>query len=110
MFKLMLFLHLATAIFLVGPLVHFATTAARGLRENDASATASSARGARIYANISLLVLVFAADLDRARQLAGPAAIAMARVPSSMAAWKSRAWATAARVDGPARPATTGSP
>lgn len=59
MFNLMLFLHLATAIFLVGPLVHFATTAARGLRENDAAATASSARGAKIYANVSLLVLIF---------------------------------------------------
>ena len=59
MFKLMLFLHLVTAIFLVGPLVHFATTAARGLRENDAAATASSARGAKIYANVSILVLVF---------------------------------------------------
>lgn len=59
MFELMLFLHLVTAIFLVGPLVHFATTAARGLRENDAAATASSARGAKIYANVSVLVLIF---------------------------------------------------
>lgn len=59
MFELMLFLHLVTAIFLVGPLVHFSTTAARGLRENDASATAASARGAKIYANVSILVLVF---------------------------------------------------
>ncbi len=59
MFKLLFFLHLATAIFAVGPLVHFATTAARGLRTNDAAATASSARGAKIYANISILVLIF---------------------------------------------------
>lgn len=59
MFKLFFFLHLLFAIFTVGPLVHFATTAARGLREKDASATASSARGAKIYANVSVLTLIF---------------------------------------------------
>ena len=59
MFKLFFFLHLATAIFTVGPLVHFATPAARGLRTNDAAATASSARGAKIYAIVSVLVIIF---------------------------------------------------
>lgn len=59
MFKLLFFLHLAAAIFTVGPLVHFSTTAIRGLRTNDAAATASSARGAKIYANVSVLVLIF---------------------------------------------------
>ena len=59
MFKLFFFLHLLFAIFTVGPLVHFATTAARGLRTSDAAATASSARGAKIYANVSVLTLIF---------------------------------------------------
>lgn len=59
MYKLLLALHLLTAIFAVGPLVHAVTTAARGLRTADAAATASSARMARIYAYVSLAVVIF---------------------------------------------------
>ncbi|MCZ4497639.1 MAG: hypothetical protein JWQ74_192 [Marmoricola sp.] len=58
MFKILLALHLFTAIFAVGPLVHATTTAARGLRTADAKATASSARTATIYSYASLLVVV----------------------------------------------------
>jgi hypothetical protein len=59
MFKAMLFLHLLTAVFAIGPLVHAVTTATRGLRRADASATASSARTARLYAYASVLVVIF---------------------------------------------------
>lgn len=59
MLKLMLVLHLLTAIFAVGPLVHAVTTASRGLRTADASAVASSARMAKIYAIASVLVVIF---------------------------------------------------
>ncbi len=52
-------LHLLFAIFAVGPLVHAATTASRGLRRGDAVATAASARMTRIYAYTSVLVIVF---------------------------------------------------
>jgi len=58
-FKILFALHLLAAIFTVGPLVHAATTASRGLRNADASATASSARTARIYAFASVAVVVF---------------------------------------------------
>jgi hypothetical protein len=59
MLKIMLALHLLFAIFAIGPLVHAATTAARGIRHGDAKATAYSARMARIYAYASVLVVVF---------------------------------------------------
>jgi hypothetical protein len=59
MFKIMLALHLLFAIFAIGPLVHAATTAVRGVRQADAGATAYSARMARIYAYLSILVVVF---------------------------------------------------
>jgi hypothetical protein len=59
MFKIMLALHLLFAIFAIGPLVHAATTAARGVRHADAAATAYSARMARIYAYASVLVVIF---------------------------------------------------
>jgi predicted integral membrane protein DUF2269 len=58
MFKIMLALHLLFAVFAVGPLVHAATTAARGVRHGDAAATAYSARVARIYAVASVLVVI----------------------------------------------------
>ncbi|HET8559088.1 MAG TPA: hypothetical protein VFL69_01075 [Marmoricola sp.] len=58
MFTIFLALHLLTAIFVIGPLAHAVTTAARGLRTADAIATAASARTARIYAVASLLVVV----------------------------------------------------
>ena len=67
MFKILLALHLLTAIFAVGPLVHAATTASRGLRKADAGATASSARTVKIYANVSFLVVVFGFGLMSAK-------------------------------------------
>jgi DMSO reductase anchor subunit len=57
-FKLLLALHVLTAIFAVGPLVQATTTASRGLRTADAGATASSARTAKIYAYVSLVVVI----------------------------------------------------
>lgn len=59
MFKIMMALHLLTAIFAVGPLVGAATTASRGLRGPDAGATRSAARTLTIYAYASVLVVVF---------------------------------------------------
>ena len=59
MHDMMLFLHLLTAVFAIGPLAHAATTAARGLRTGDATAVATSARTVLIYAYASLLVVVF---------------------------------------------------
>ncbi|WP_446665441.1 hypothetical protein [Flexivirga sp. B27] len=59
MLKLMLLLHLVTAIFAVGPLVHAVTTASRGLRRGDGDAVESSARMAKIYSIASVLVVVF---------------------------------------------------
>lgn len=63
MFKIMLALHLLTAIFAIGPLVGAATTAARGLRTSDAGATASSARTITIYGAASVLVVIFGMGL-----------------------------------------------
>lgn len=57
MFKALLSLHLVLAIFVIGPLVHAATTAARGMRTRDATATATAARTARVYTVASLLVV-----------------------------------------------------
>jgi uncharacterized membrane protein len=50
--------HLVFAVFTIGPLAHAATTAARGVRRGDGAATASSARMLRIYAYVSVLVIV----------------------------------------------------
>jgi hypothetical protein len=50
--------HLVFVVFAIGPLVHAATTAARGVRRGDGAATAASARMLRIYATVSLLVIV----------------------------------------------------
>ncbi len=58
MFKLLLALHVLTAVFAIGPLVHAATTASRGIRSGDAAATATSARLLRIYAYASVVVIV----------------------------------------------------
>jgi len=49
MFKIMLALHLFAAIFAIGPLVGAVTTASRGLRSGDATATAGSAKTLTIY-------------------------------------------------------------
>ena len=58
MFKILLALHVLTAVFAIGPLVHAATTAGRGIRSSDAVATAASARLLRIYAYASVVVIV----------------------------------------------------
>ena len=58
MFKVLLALHLLFAIFAIGPLVHAATTASRGVRKADAGATAASARMLRIYSYVSVLVVI----------------------------------------------------
>jgi hypothetical protein len=59
MFKIMLALHLLFVVFAIGPLVHAATTAGRGVRRGEAPATAASARMLRIYSYASVLVIVF---------------------------------------------------
>ncbi|MCW2496171.1 DUF2269 family protein [Jatrophihabitans sp.] len=63
MFKILFALHLLFAIFAVGPLVHAATTASRGVRTGDGSATAASARMLRIYAYASVLVVLIGMGL-----------------------------------------------
>jgi len=67
-FKILLALHLLTAIFAVGPLVHAATTASRGLRTPDASATAASARVTKLYSYLSVLVVIFGMGLMSAKE------------------------------------------
>jgi hypothetical protein len=57
MLKLLLAVHLVLAVFAIGPLVHAATTAGRGVRKGDGTATGSSARVLRVYAYISVLVI-----------------------------------------------------
>ncbi|MDQ1729918.1 MAG: hypothetical protein QOK10_77 [Pseudonocardiales bacterium] len=52
-------LHILFAIFAVGPLVHAATTASRGVRQADGHAVATAARTVRIYGYASLLVALF---------------------------------------------------
>ncbi|RNI23233.1 hypothetical protein [Flexivirga caeni] len=63
MLKLLLLLHLLTAIFAIGPLAHAVTTASRGLRHADAPALHASSRMAKIYAAASVLVVVFGMGL-----------------------------------------------
>src|ERR1700760_4209809 len=58
MFKIVLALHLLFAIFAIGPLVHAATTAGRGVRTGNGAATAASARMLKIYAYASVLVVI----------------------------------------------------
>jgi hypothetical protein len=72
MFKILLALHLLVAIFAIGPLVHAASTAGRGVRTGDAVATASSARVLRIYAYASLLVVVLGIGLMSAKSPRNP--------------------------------------
>ena len=68
MFKILLALHLLTAIFAVGPLVHAATTASRGLRTSDASAAAAAARVTKLYSYLSVLVVIFGMGLMSAKE------------------------------------------
>jgi hypothetical protein len=58
MLKLLLAAHLVLAVFAIGPLVHAATTAGRGIRHGDGGATASSSRVLRIYSYASVLVVL----------------------------------------------------
>ena len=57
MFKILLALHLVLAVFAIGPLVHAATTAGRGVRTGNGEATAGSARLLKIYGYASVLVV-----------------------------------------------------
>lgn len=63
----MLTLHLLAAVFAIGPLAHAVTTAARGLRHQDAASTAMSARMTTIYAYASILVVIFGFGLMSAK-------------------------------------------
>ena len=67
MFKILLALHLLFAVFAIGPLVHAATTAARGVRTGDGAATASSARLLKIYSYASVLVVILGFGLMSAK-------------------------------------------
>lgn len=67
MFKIMLALHLLTAVFAIGPLVGAGMSAARGLRGADASATDSAARTLTIYSYASVLVIIFGFGLLSAK-------------------------------------------
>lgn len=58
MLKFWMAAHLVFVVFTIGPLVHAATTAGRGVRRGDGVATASAARTLRIYAYVSVLVIV----------------------------------------------------
>jgi hypothetical protein len=65
MHKFLLALHVLTAVFAIGPLVHAATTASRGVRRGDTAATAASVRMARVYGYASLIVVVLGMSLVR---------------------------------------------
>jgi hypothetical protein len=67
MFKILLALHLLFAVFAIGPLVHAATTAARGVRKGDGAATAYSARMLKIYSYASVLVILVGFGLMSAK-------------------------------------------
>jgi hypothetical protein len=58
MLKLLMAVHVVLAVFAIGPLVHAATTAGRGVRRGDGLATASSSRMLRIYSYVSVLVVI----------------------------------------------------
>lgn len=76
MFKILFTLHLLTAIFAIGPLVHASTTAARGLRTADAGATAAAARTITVYSYASLLVVFFGFGLMSMDNPYGPGKVA----------------------------------
>lgn len=91
MFKIMLALHLLTAIFAIGPLVGAVTTASRGLRKADAGATESAARTLTIYSYASVAVVVFGFGLMSAKDPQDPtqhvAEIGDAWILISIALW-----------------------
>jgi len=68
MFKILLALHLLFAVFAIGPLVHAATTAARGVRTGNGTATAYSARMLKIYSYASVLVIIVGFGLMSAKR------------------------------------------
>ncbi|WP_195908984.1 DUF2269 family protein [Microlunatus sp. Gsoil 973] len=59
MFKVFLALHILAAVGAVGPLIHAATTAARGLRRSNAASTAEASRMLRVYSIASVIVVIF---------------------------------------------------
>lgn len=67
MYKILLALHLLTAIFAIGPLVGAVTTASRGLRKADAGATESAARTLTIYSYASVVVVILGMGLMSAK-------------------------------------------
>jgi hypothetical protein len=75
-FKLLFALHLLFAIFAIGPLVHAATTASRGVRTGDGAATASAARMLRIYSYTSVLVVLVGMGLMSLDDPDGPGKVA----------------------------------
>lgn len=58
MYDFLLALHILFAVFAIGPLVHAATTAGRGVRKGDGVATAASVRLLRVYGYASVLVVI----------------------------------------------------
>ncbi|HZC71957.1 MAG TPA: hypothetical protein VE442_14790 [Jatrophihabitans sp.] len=58
MLKFWMAAHLVFVVFAIGPLVHAATTARRGVRRGDGAATSASARTLRIYGYASVLVVI----------------------------------------------------
>jgi hypothetical protein len=75
-FKLLFALHLLFAIFVLGPLVHAATTASRGVRRGDGAATASAARMLRVYSYTSVLVVIVGMGLMSLDDPDGPGKVA----------------------------------
>jgi hypothetical protein len=57
-FKVFLALHILAAVGAIGPLIHAATTAARGLRRSNATATAEASRVLRVYSIASIVVVI----------------------------------------------------
>ncbi len=67
MYKVLLALHLVAAVFAIGPLVHAATTASRGLRQKDAAAIKLTSRMCTIYGFASVAVVVLGFGLMSAK-------------------------------------------
>lgn len=76
MFKIGLALHVLTAVFAIGPLVHAATSAGWGIRQGDAPAITASAQMLRRYAYASALVVILGFALMSAKRGNPPRAVA----------------------------------
>lgn len=84
MLKFLLAAHLVLVVFTIGPLVHAATTASRGIRRGDGIATASAARMLRIYAFVSTLVVVVGFGLmSQKRTVLVPSDVAVRHIGSA---------------------------